>query len=174
MTFFSKHITNAEDMYKNIYNTYRERVFDYIKVRIKNRDDIRDIMQNVFFHLWKYREVLGGTNTENIIFKTCNQEISNFYLMQSKQPMGNDSPILEQPDNSVDHLLHKVEQEEHLIALHESIELLPTSRKQILTMNKLEGITQEKIAVQLNLSPKAVKKQISKAMIFLKKQHNNS
>lgn len=161
-------------MYKKIYNTYRERVFDYIKGKVKDRDDILDIMQNVFFHLWKYREVLGGTNTENIIFKTCSQEISNFYLAQSKQPIRNDSPIIEQPDNSVDQLFHKVEQEKQLKALHKSIELLPTSRKQILTMNKLEGITQEKIAAQLNLSPKAVKKQISKAMIFLKKQQNNS
>lgn len=161
-------------MYKKIYNTYRERVFDYIKGKVKDRDDILDIMQNVFFHLWKYKEALGGPNTENIIFKTCNQEISNFYLTQSRQPIRNESPILERPDHSLDQLLLKVEQEENLKTLHDSMELLPTSRKQILIMNKLEGITQEKIAIELNLSPKAVKKQISKAMIFLKKHHNDS
>lgn len=161
-------------MYKIIYNTYRERVFDYIKGKVTDRDDIRDIMQNVFFHLWKYKEAIGGTNTENIIFKTCNQEISNFYLTQSKQPIRNESPILERPDHSMDQLLLKVEQEEQLNALHESIELLPAARKQMLTMNKLEGMTQEKIALQLNLSTNAVKKQISKAMLFLKEHHNDS
>lgn len=174
MNFSSKHITDAEDMYKLIYHTYRERIFDYIKGKVKNRNDIRDISQNVFFHLWEYKEALGDTNTENIIFKTCNQEISKFFAAQQKQTLGNDYGILEKLDYSLDQLDDKLIKEEQLKAMHDSIEMLPPTSKQMFTMNKLEGVTQEKIAVQLNLSKKTVQKQISKAMIFLKNIHNNS
>ncbi len=161
-------------MYKLLYNTYRERVFDYIKGKVKNRNDIRDISQNVFVHLWEYKEALGGTNTENIIFKTCNQEISKFFIAQRKQAWGNDLSILETPDDSVDQLNAKLIKEEQLKAVQDSMEMLTPTSKQMLTMNKLEGVTQEKIAVQFNLPKKTVQKQISKAMIFLKTLHNDS
>lgn len=174
MTFFSKKTTDVEDMYKLIYNTYRGRVFAYIDEKVSDRNDILDIMQNVFLHLWQYRNALGGTNTESIIMKTCNQEISNFYRTLNKQPLGNDDHLLDQPDDTEDQLLAKNILEDQLDAIKESIEMIPLSRQHIFTMNKLDGISQEKIAHQLNLSKKAVKKQIGKAMLFLKEQHNNS
>lgn len=174
MKFFPKHIIDVEDMYKLIYNTYRERIFHYIKGKVNNRNDIRDISQNVFFHLWEYKEALGGTNTENIIFKTCNQEISKFFGVQQKQALRTNYDIPENPDDSVDQLDAKLIEEEQLKAVQDSLEMLPLSRKQMFTMNKLEGITQEQIAFQFNLPKKTVQKQISKAMIFLKNFHNNS
>jgi len=171
MKFFPKHIIDVEDMYKLIYNTYRERIFHYIKGKVNNRNDIRDISQNVFFHLWEYKEALGGTNT---IFKTCNQEISKFFAAQQKQSLGINFEIPENPDDSVDQLDAKLIKEEQLKAVQDSLEMLPLSRKQMFTMNKLDGITQEQIAFQLNLPKKTVQKQISKAMIFLKNFHNKS
>lgn len=161
-------------MYKSIYNTYRERVFHYINGKVKDRNDIRDIAQNVFFHLWEYKESLGGANTENIIFKTCNQEISKFFKTQRKHIFENNYNISETPDDAVDQLNSKLIKEQQLQAMQDSIELLPTSSKKMFTMNKLEGVTQEKIAVQLNLSKKIVQKQISEALIFLQNFHKNS
>ncbi|WP_183043922.1 RNA polymerase sigma factor [Sphingobacterium siyangense] len=161
-------------MYKSIYNTYRERVFYYINGKVKDRNDIRDIAQNVFFHLWEYRESLGGANTENIIFKTCNQEISKFFKTQRKHIFEKNYNIPETPDDAVDQLDSKLIKEQQLQAMQDSIELLPTSSKKMFTMNKLEGVTQEKIAVQLNLSKKIVQKQISDALVFLQNFHKNS
>lgn len=161
-------------MYKSIYNTYRERVFHYIRGKVKDRNDIRDIAQNVFFHLWEYKESLGGANTENIIFKTCNQEISKFFKTHRRYVFENNYNIPETPDDAVDQLDSKLIKEQQLQAMQDSIELLPISSKKMFTMNKLEGVTQEKIAVQLNLPKKIVQKQISEALIFLKNLHKNS
>ncbi|WP_165852215.1 sigma-70 family RNA polymerase sigma factor [Chryseobacterium pennae] len=159
-------------MYKIIYNTYQQRVFSYVAGRITDRNDILDISQNVFVHLWQYRKSLGGSNTENIIFKTCNQEIFNFLAAKTKQPIN--VAYYDKADDSLDLLHDKIEKEELLKTVEENIELLPNPRRQIFTMHKLNGVSQEQIADQLNLSKKSVKKQIAKAMIFLKKQQNNS
>lgn len=174
MKFFPKHLTNAEGMFHTIYDAYSIRVFDYIKGKVKDRDDICDIMQNVFFHLWLYKESLESTNIENIIFKTCNQEISNFFVLKQKQPLKIEHSYREPQDYAVDQLLAAFEKESQLNTLEERIELLPLKRKQIFKMNKLEGFTQEKIANRLNLSKKAVKKQIAKALLFLRDQGYNS
>ncbi|MGE6397051.1 RNA polymerase sigma factor [Chryseobacterium scophthalmum] len=174
MTFFGKQIKDVEDMYKLIYDTYRERVFEYISGKVKTRNDIRDIAQNVFFHLWEYKESLGGKNTENIIFKTCNQEISKFWKTKRKHAVGNDYSVREISDDSADQLDAKLIQEERLKAVHDSIAMLSPSSKEMFTLNKLEGVTQEQIAVKFNLPKKTVQKQIAKALIFLKDFHKNS
>ncbi len=173
MSIFSgNNKTNTENMYKMIYNTYKDRIFYYISGRMKDRNDARDITQNVFVHLWQYRDLLGGSNTENIIFKTCNQEIADFLTAQNRNPTS--TSYDDQTDDSIEALNLKMEKEHLLIALEANIDLLPPTRKQIFTMNKLEGIKQEKIANELNLSKKGVKKQIEKAMTFLRSNIKNS
>ncbi|OCA77100.1 hypothetical protein BBI01_01160 [Chryseobacterium artocarpi] len=174
MPFFSGNKSrSAEDMYKIIYNTYRHRVFSYISVKIQDKNDIRDIMQNVFVHLWQYRNSLGGSNTEKIIFKTCNQETANFFQKQ-KNRLKPQEYIDDTTDNSDTQIQLLQEKEQQLESVKQLIELLPNRTKEIFTMNKLEGISQKQIASQLNISTKAVEKQISKAMLFLKKNVQNS
>ena len=172
MPFFSNAKNNPEDMYQIIYDTYRDSVFTYIAGKVSYRNDIFDILQNVFVHLWQYRKTLGGPNTENIIFKTCNQEISHFVKQQAKGQVKIES-YSNEADNSEDQLQDKLQTENQLIALNDHIEMLPSLRKQIFTMNKLEGVSQEQIAKELNLSRSAVENQISKAMLFLKKNYSD-
>lgn len=174
MSLFSNHPSQADRMFQDIYETYNKRVFAIVTGKIKDRDDILDVMQNVFFHLWIYRESITKENSESIIIKTCKQEISNFISLQKKQPITQESAHIKLSDDSDEMLESALEKEEQLNAVQLSMELLPISRKQILTLNKMEGITQEKIADQFGLSKKAVEKQISKAVQFLRNRHKNS
>lgn len=160
-------------MFQSLYETYNNRVFGIVIRRIKDRDDALDVVQNIFFHLWTARDSLTKKNTESIIIKTCIQEISNFYTKQKKQPFLRDAEV-QLSDESLELLEEKLQKEERLKSMEFSIELLPTPRKQIFKMNKLEGISQEKVAHHFNLSRKAVEKQISKAMVFLKNHHKTS
>ncbi|MOA19732.1 RNA polymerase sigma factor [compost metagenome] len=59
--------------------------------------------------------------------------------------------------------------EQNLLEIEKAIEeLLPPLRRKIFKMNKLDGITQEKIATTLNISKRSVEQHISKSIIFLK------
>lgn len=174
MSLFSNHPSPADRMFQNIYETYKNRVFAVVASKIRDRDDILDIMQNVFFHLWIYRESITKENSESIIIKTCKQEISNFISLQKKQSIIQESAHIKLSDDSDEMLEAALEKEEQLNAVQLSMELLPIPRKQILTLNKMEGITQEKIADQFGLSKKAVEKQISKAVQFLRNRHKKS
>ena len=46
-----------------------------MKKYIHGKDDIEDVVQDVFVHLWKYKNSLG-TNREAIVYKTAKQEIA--------------------------------------------------------------------------------------------------
>lgn len=174
MFFFTSDTRYTEYMFQNLYDAYKNRVFNIVANRIKHRDDALDVVQNVFFHLWTTRDSLTEENIESIVFKTCKQEISNYYSLQKKQPFLVATSDVQLSDDSHELLIQKLKQEEQLKSMQESIDLLPKKRKQILIMNKLEGISQEKVAHHFNLSRKAVEKQISKAMIFLKNHHKIS
>jgi len=173
MSLFSRNQNNSDVMFQTIYDTYWNRMFAIVARKIKDQDDVLDIMQNIFFHLWIYRNSLTKQNAESIVIKTCVQEISNFFSQQKKHPVTMEITNVQLSDDSPDQLQAILEKEEELRILRINIELLPLTRKKILTMNKFEGITQEKIANNLNLSTKAVKKQISKAIDFLREHHNH-
>jgi len=174
MPLFSHHPNNSDFMFHTIYDTYWNRIFAIVSRKVKDRDDILDIMQNIFFHLWIYRKSLTQKNSESIIIKTCSQEISNYFSQQKKLPYTSEIENVQLSDDSEEQLQTILEEEEQLELLKINIELLPTRRQKILTMNKIEGITQENIANNLNLSPTAIKKQISKAIAFLRERQNNS
>lgn len=153
---------------------YWNRMFLMVSRKVKDREDVLDIIQNIFLHLWLYRQSLTKENAESIIIKPCIQEISNFYSIQKKKPLASNIEETQLSDDANERLQTIMDKEEQLEHLRINMELLPTLRKKILQMNKIEGIPQERIASNFNLSTKAVKKQIAKAIIFLRYQQNNS
>lgn len=174
MQLFSRHTNNHDLMFQQIYDTYWNRIFVMVARKVKNRDDVFDVMQNIFFHLWIYRNSLTQQNTESVIIKTCVQEISAYFSNLNKLPYTTEISNLQLPDDSAELLQAQFKKDKELELLKLNIDQLPPIRKKIFTMNKYEGITQEKIASHLNLSNKAVKKQIGKALIFLRDRQNHS
>lgn len=174
MPLFSRHTKKHDRMFQQIYETYWNRVFAMVSRKVKDREDVFDIMQNIFFHVWLYRNSLTKQNTESVIIKTCVQEISKYYTNLNRQPLTSEINTIQVADDSAEELLAQFDKEKELDLLNLNIDRLPPIRRQIFTMNKYEGITQEKIASHLNLSPKAVKKQIEKAIIFLRENQNHS
>ena len=169
--FFSKHINTEENKYKELFYTYYYRVYLFAARRVSGKENVRDIAQNVFFHLWKYRKDLMLENPEAIIFNTCNQEISKFYKTAGNLPLFNDTTA-DLVDTSSEELQSANKKEHLLTELEKSIDLLiPPLRRKIFKMNKLEGSTQQQIAIYLNISRRTVENHISEAMIFLKTHH---
>lgn len=170
MKFSGKHINAEKNAYEAFFHKYNDQVFSIIERKINKHEDIKDTLQDVFIHLWKYRQSLYTENVENIVHNTCNQKIAEFYRKKGKQPFS-DNVLADRADTYPQELKSGKEKEQRLTELETIIELiLPPLRKKIFKMNKLEGIPQGRIAEQLNMSKSAVENQVSKAMNFLKKQ----
>ncbi|WP_165835266.1 RNA polymerase sigma factor [Chryseobacterium viscerum] len=172
MTFFKKHIIEKSS-FEGLYYHYNHQIFTCISRSIENRDDVMDVMQEVYIHLWEYREKLLAENAESIIFNTCKQKISKFYRTTNRQPFFEEMAS-DYADPSPEELKSVNKKEQHLYELEKSVKLIiPPLRRKIFTMNKLEGIIQEEIAVRLNIPKSTVKHHLSEAMLFLKNHHKN-
>ena len=110
---------------------------------------------------------------EQVIFKTCHQEIALYYRKNKHNQLTEKlDGIL---DNADADIVFEKQKEELLSLLESSILLIaPPIRQTIFRMNKLQGIRQVQIAMQLKMSKRTVENHIHKAMNFLKSLHKNS
>ena len=138
---------------------------------MNDKDLSEDIVQDVFYVLWKRRESIRfvDESVKSYLFKAVYTHALN--ALEKKQqdvfPMKpeRETDILEQYDssymqNSEQSLLLK-EQEEEIMSY---INTLPPQCHKILMLSRSYGLKNREIAEQLNISIKAVEKQNSKAL----------
>lgn len=167
----NRHISAEEREYYNLLHKYNPLIFSLIYKKIQNREDVLDVFQNVIIHIWEYRLKLNPSNIESIIRKTCTQEIAHFYR---KTKIEKNNLSLDYVDTSDDDALVAMEKEQYISEIERAIEdLFPPIRRKIFKMNKLDGITQDKIAANFNISKRTVEKHISQSILFLKKRVKN-
>ena len=143
-----------ETLFKRFYKPLRAYAFRFVN----DKDLSEDIVQDVFYELWKRRE--------SIRFE---DESVKSYLFKAVYTHERETDILDQyvssyMQNSEQSLLLK-ELEEEIMSY---INTLPPQCHKIFMLSRSYGLKNREIAEQLNISIKAVEKQISKALSGLK------
>ncbi|MEI7486006.1 MAG: sigma-70 family RNA polymerase sigma factor [Chryseobacterium sp.] len=171
MKLSGRHINTEKGSYENLVHQYNHQAFSFISKKIQNEEDALDVLQNVFMHLWICKKSLDSTNTANIIFTTCKDKIAEYYRTSKKRPL-RENISSDPADTSFDDLRSAENKDRLFTELEQSIVLIiPPLRRKIFKMHKLEGITQEKIALELKIPKSTVKYHILEAMSFLKNYH---
>lgn len=157
-----------ETCFQEIYELYHFKVFCFVKKYTSQLADSEDVTQNVFIHLWKYRNKLDPTTElEAILFKSSKQEISRWYKKQNRIFSVEDEKLVAELDSVPD-------EDDYVSSRIEKIQILlnqiPERRRKIFTLHKFEERSYKEIAVEMNMSPGAVANQISKTLEFLKKK----
>lgn len=149
-------------LFEEVYSTYKNQIYFFVKKYIQNQDDIEDVVQDIFVHLWKYKNHLH-TNTEAIVFKTAKQEVSNFYRKNKLQFTDLDHLHIisnsEEEDIDVEDYSNKIK-----LILNE----VSDKSKNFFLRHKLEGLSYSEIAKENNISKNAVAKHVNKVVLFLK------
>ena len=59
------------EYFEKIYLDYKHKVYFFVKKFISTTEDVEDVVQEIFVHLWKHSSSLKNSQTlESIIFKT--------------------------------------------------------------------------------------------------------
>ncbi len=157
--------------FKELFTKYHRLLVGYLLTLSKDRLLCEDIVQEVFFRLWiKRKEILIKVSLKSYLYKMAyhalldRQKAKNKqweFLIEFKHQLLEES----QPKEQQQHLqLHK---------LHVAIDALPSKCKEILKLNKFEGLQYEEIAAYLNLSPKTVEAQMRIAYIKIREAFEN-
>ncbi|MCD8178306.1 MAG: RNA polymerase sigma-70 factor [Tannerellaceae bacterium] len=171
----SNNLFSMEVAFRRFYKPLRAYAYRFVN----DRNLAEDIVQDIFFELWNKRAVIRfDKDLKSYLFKSVYNRSINALHYQYKRSFNSletiaEDEILEQflistLEGQEDSLLIKELQHE----INQYIETLPQQCKNIFLLSRREGLKNREIAEQLGISIKAVEKQISKALLGLRKHLN--
>ncbi len=144
-----------------LYNRYWLELYDKAYQRLKNKEQVEDIIQDVFVKLWIKRAEMHIQNAQAYLHTAIRFRVLN-YVERSTGPKSFLDPfdsIAYSP--AADELII----EKELLALVQAyIEALPDKRRKIFLMHVKENLSTREIAERLNISQKTVQNQLATSM----------
>lgn len=163
-----------EMAFRQLFDAYRNKLFSYILRISQSKESAEDAVHDVFLKLWTNRERL--TEIENLnayIFRMAQNHAYNGLRKIAKETLV--MAELEKgsyyESSDPDDLLVRKEIREFI---HDAIEKLTPQQKEVYRLSREQGLKHEEIAQRLNISVLTVKKHMSDALHFLRKDISDS
>jgi len=154
--------------YREIYQRYTGILYTHAYSKLQNREDARDVVQDVLSHLWIRRHSLSFqsniagylyTALRNKIINTiAHRKIENQYSQSLQEFIGIGSVETDQ--------LVRFNQLKTII--EEEIANMPEKMRGVFTMSRKMHLSHRQIAEELGITEKTVKNQVNKALKILR------
>ncbi len=162
-------IKNGEkDAFHELFNRYSPKIFNFSRSYLKNDSDSEELLQEVFLKIWEKKGNLNtNLNIKAYIFKIAINTIYDFIRKKNISNAFNDFANANFKADG-DFTWHEVIYNEMLENLNQLVKEMPEQRRKIFLLSKEEGLKNDEIARQLNLSKRTVENQLYRAINFLK------
>jgi RNA polymerase sigma-70 factor (ECF subfamily) len=151
-----------------LYTHYYTGLYRFVFFILRSPEDSEEIVQDVFLTIWVKRQTLTGIRSfDDYLFRMArNRVFDSSKKSRTRRKLNRHvAPNSEEGANSpFDDLLFQQYHE----AAQEAIGKLSGRRREIFLMNARDELTAREIAVILNISLPAVKKQLHEARHFIK------
>ncbi|MBU2906513.1 RNA polymerase sigma-70 factor [Arenibacter algicola] len=161
-----------KDVFKIVFEQLYGPLLAYTKTLTNNHDQAKDIVQNCFITLWQKRpDLVESPALKSFLFTTAYNSFIDLYRKNQrknkifdelKYNMAKESLIEE-----VSHVDHKIKK------LKMVVDKLPPKCREILLLNKRDGLKYKEIASRLNISEKTVESQMRIAYKKIREEFKN-
>nr|WP_068892052.1 RNA polymerase sigma-70 factor [Pedobacter panaciterrae] len=162
IVLLKKHDVHA---FNELYSRYCKELYAVAYKRLLSKDDVQDIIQDIFISIWNNCEnldeelPLGPYLFKSLKFKI----IDHFYKNKSRSLVPiTDFNEAENVHQNTDHNLFLTKELEEV--LNKEINNLPLKMKQVFLLSRKDYLSNDKIAERLSISSQTVKNQISLAL----------
>lgn len=154
--------------YTEIYKRYTGILYSHAYSKLQNREEARDIIQELFTVFWHKRESIAIENNlsgylycalrNRILNVIYHRQVESTYFLSIKDNM-------ERFESPTDHRLR-----ENVLTLliEKEVSSLPEKMREVFELSRKHNLSRKEIASQLNLSEKTVKNQINNALKVLR------
>lgn len=154
--------------FTEIYNRYHAALYIHAFNKLRNREEGRDIVHDLFGSLWNNRaSLLVKTTLSAYLYAAVRYKIFDFISHRDVESryIFSIRDFAEKGDYITDHLVR----ERELTALIErEIAALPPKMREVFELSRKANLSHKEIAAQLNLSEKTVKKQVNNSLKILR------
>jgi len=161
-------IQGDESAFSEIYRRYKEALYFHANRSLKDHDEARDMVQEVFTSLWTKRASLRVPNSvDAYLYGSIRNRILNYIAHQKVMDryISSIDSFLERGNYNTDDTVRQKELERILLT---EIERLPKKMREVFELSRNEGLSYKQIAEKLNISDQSVKKQMQRAIKILR------
>ncbi|MEM6965874.1 MAG: RNA polymerase sigma-70 factor [Bacteroidota bacterium] len=157
---------NDQKAYRALFDRYYKYLLVTAYAYVKDENTIRDLTQDVFFEIWKKRNSLNISNVKAYLRRSVINKALNYIKAQRMNFEDSDEPF-DQPEHAK--VQENLEAEELQKVINEAVENLPERCRVVFALRRFEELSLKEIAAKLDISPKTVENQLTKAMKILRK-----
>lgn len=154
--------SSEETVFRELFEIYKVKVHSYALYITHAESIAEDITQEVFLKLWLHRQSLNEINNIEawIITITRNLSFNQLKKRAIEQKLSRSAINCDTEENVNEYISYK----DRLNELTQIVSRLPTQQKIIFNLKHNEGLKNEEIACQLNISENTVKSHFYKAL----------
>jgi RNA polymerase sigma-70 factor (family 1) len=155
---------------EDIFKTHYLQLCNYAYIFLKDTDESEDVVQGVFYQLWKKKDSTEiTTSLKSYLFtavrNNCLKRISHLKIRNQYK-----ENIVHLDDKGSNHTMDKVIGRELEEQIKNAIENLPEQCRLIFTLSRQSGFKYNEIAEHLEISVKTVENQMGKALRVLREK----
>lgn len=151
-----------------LHARYHVILYAYAYRRYPYREEVRDILQELFIYIWDHREDLNfSTGLPAYLYASVRNRLLSLYRKQNTrgQYISSLQSFIEKGENLTEDNLR----EKELVELvNKEIALLPAQMRLIFELSRNQELSHNEIAEMLNLSPHTVRTQVRSALRVLR------
>lgn len=149
--------------YNNLIDELGAPLYRYAFHFMRNEEDAKDIVQDVFEKLWINRKKIDLERVKSWLYKCTHNSMINF-LNKKSRTRYMDSQSLPETPSMPDSTFESQQMVERIV------NILPPIQKSIILLRDIEGYSYDDIGQILDLSPSQVKVYLFRARMKIKKQ----
>jgi RNA polymerase sigma-70 factor (family 1) len=154
-----------EKAFAELFYMFYDKLFGFVLGITHSKTTAEDITQEVFLKIWQNRtEMMDVENINALLFRIAQNRTIDHLRKSAREVLATSLHVeLESQDDSpepLDLLIH----DELRNRLSEAVKQLPPQQQKIYTLYKEQGIQQDEIARQLNLSRSTIQSHMKLAM----------
>lgn len=154
--------------FEELFHTYYPGMCSYAESLVKKVEIAEEVVQDVFFNIWKNRSNLKITTSWQSYLYRATFNNSMMYLRKSKRELTLDEAWAENKLYSNAKASEEIDTAEINSLLIYTLKALPERTQEIFNLSRFEGLKYKDIALKLSISVKTVEANMGRALKALR------
>jgi RNA polymerase sigma-70 factor (ECF subfamily) len=154
--------------FNELFDKYGQKVFNFSRKHLRNEEDIKDLVQEIFTKIWDIRHKIDKKKSfDSFLFTITLNAIRDYFRKQVKDRnlvnkwLEEAAVYSESTSESVD--LASLEK-----VVDSIVEQLPPKRQMVYRLSRVDGLNNDEIAKKMNITKKTVENHLNLALKYLR------
>ncbi|MNK26569.1 ECF RNA polymerase sigma factor SigW [compost metagenome] len=159
--------------FTEIYNRHWKLIYAHVYKMLRDEDDAKDVVQEVFGNLWiRAASIKSTANVSGLLYIAARNKVFDL-IGKNKVRADYIGEIASFMSDSGNAQMDTIDEKRILEILEREIQKLPPKMREIFELSRKENLSHKEIASKLNISEQTVKKQVQNALKVIKPKLND-